>query len=276
MRKVIACFLTLILLIPGISLAEDSLPSRDEYLENLKMIGLTIQDFHMDVEVSQIDGYDVDTLWQGANEYYPTIMKLYSQNGNVQAITISCPKFSNSVIESNYYTCIMATFGAMGILDANRKAALPDGWTGESVQTRGDLYDGGYTYACVDEFDALKYVDAYIVATPEPTETPVPTAKNNNPSVGDLNALASALTYLSVMPFSRSGLIEQLEYEGYTTEESTYAVDNCGANWKEQAAIAAKGYLDIMSFSREGLIDQLMYEGYTRSQAEYGVSQNGY
>lgn len=276
MKKTMACLLILIFLMPCLSVAQSSLPSRNEYLANLKMIGVTIPDFHMDVDVSQIDGYDVDTLWQGANENYPTIMKLYSKNGNVQAITISCPKFSNSVIESNYYTCILATFGAMGLLDANRKAALPDGWTGESVQTRGDLYDGGYTYACVDEFDALKYVDAYIVATPEPTDTPSPTTKDNNPGVGDLNALASAITYLSVMPFSRSGLIDQLEYEGYTTSEATYAVDNCGADWKEQAAIAAKGYLDVMSFSRDGLIDQLMYEGYTRSQAEYGAAQNGY
>ncbi|HOA80824.1 MAG TPA: Ltp family lipoprotein [Defluviitaleaceae bacterium] len=34
-----------------------------------------------------------------------------------------------------------------------------------------------------------------------------------------------AETYLETMPFSRSSLIEQLEFEGFTTEEATYAAD---------------------------------------------------
>ena len=78
------------------------------------------------------------------------------------------------------------------------------------------------------------------------------------------------------MAFSYSGLISQLEFEGYTTEEATYAADNCGADWKEQAAKKAKNYLDTMSFSRQGLIDQLEFEGFTSEQAVYGVTQNGY
>ena len=78
------------------------------------------------------------------------------------------------------------------------------------------------------------------------------------------------------MPFSYSGLIEQLEYESYSTEDATYAADNCSADWNEQAAKSAKKYLDVMAFSRDGLIEQLMFDGYTQEQAEYGVSQNGY
>ena len=78
------------------------------------------------------------------------------------------------------------------------------------------------------------------------------------------------------MAFSRSGLIKQLEYEGYTKEEATYAVDHCGADWKEQAAKSAASYLRTMSFSRDGLIKQLEYEGFTHEQAVYGVEQNGY
>ena len=49
--------------------------------------------------------------------------------------------------------------------------------------------------------------------------------------------------------------ILQLEYEGYTTEEATYAADNRGADWNKQAAKAATSYLELTSFSREGLID---------------------
>ena len=95
-------------------------------------------------------------------------------------------------------------------------------------------------------------------------------------TIGQRNALNSAKSYLDIMAFSYTGLIEQLEYEGYTTEESTYAADNCGADWNEQAAKSAKNYLDIMSFSRDGLIEQLEYEGFTHEQAVYGVEQNGY
>lgn len=90
------------------------------------------------------------------------------------------------------------------------------------------------------------------------------------------NAIKSAQSYLSFMSFSRKGLIEQLEYEGFSTEVSTFAVDSLGANWKEQAAKSAKEYLDLMSFSRSGLIDQLIYEGFTREEAEYGVTAAGY
>ena len=53
-------------------------------------------------------------------------------------------------------------------------------------------------------------------------------------------------------------------------------MDNCGADWNEQAAKKAQSYLDTGSFSREQLIDQLEYEKFTTEQAEYGVSQVGY
>lgn len=78
------------------------------------------------------------------------------------------------------------------------------------------------------------------------------------------------------MAFSYKGLVEQLEYEGYSNEEATYAVDNCGANWNEQAAKKAESYMSYMSFSRSGLIEQLEYEGFTSKQAEYGVTAVGY
>lgn len=92
-------------------------------------------------------------------------------------------------------------------------------------------------------------------------------------SSGMKNALRSAKDYLEIMPFSYSGLIEQLEYEGYSYSEAKYAADNCGADWYEQAAKSAENYLKIMSFSRSGLIEQLEYEGYTHQQAVYGVDK---
>lgn len=96
-------------------------------------------------------------------------------------------------------------------------------------------------------------------------------------TMGQRNALRSAQTYLSAgMGFSYSGLEDQLEYEGYSTEDATYAVDHCGADWNEQAAIKAKNYINSMSFSRSGLIEQLEFEGFSQSQAEYGATAVGY
>ena len=86
-------------------------------------------------------------------------------------------------------------------------------------------------------------------------------------------ALAAAKNYLKTMGFSKAGLIDQLEFEGYTAAEATYAVNNCGANWKEQAERVAKNYLKTMAFSKQGLIDQLEYEGFTSEEAAYGAEQ---
>ena len=100
--------------------------------------------------------------------------------------------------------------------------------------------------------------------------------QKNVPTQGEKNALASAKSYLTFSAFSRQGLIDQLKYEGYLQGEAEYAVDNCGADWYEQAAKSAKTYLEVSSFSRASLIEQLEYEGFTHEQAIYGVEQNGY
>lgn len=100
--------------------------------------------------------------------------------------------------------------------------------------------------------------------------------ENLSMTMGQKNALRSAKTYLKTMPFSKTGLIKQLEFEGYSTEDASFAADNCGADWKEQAVKKAKSYLDIMAFSKEGLIKQLEFEGFTNEEAVYGATANGY
>ena len=99
--------------------------------------------------------------------------------------------------------------------------------------------------------------------------------KNESTAVspGMRNALQSAKDYLDAMSFSRKGLIEQLEYEGYSSSEAEYAVEHCGADWNKQAYDMAKDYLKMMAFSRSSLIEQLEFEGFTHSQAVYGVDQ---
>lgn len=95
-------------------------------------------------------------------------------------------------------------------------------------------------------------------------------------TMGQKNALSKAGQYLSITGFSHDGLIKQLEFEGFSTEEATYAADNCGADWNEQAAKKAEEYLAVTSFSKSGLIDQLKFEGFTDEQANYGATAVGY
>jgi len=109
------------------------------------------------------------------------------------------------------------------------------------------------------------------------TTTSVATSvPHDNHTTGERNALASAESYLNYTAFSREGLIEQLEFEGFTHSQAVYGTDHCGANWNQQAALKAREYLNYSSFSRQGLIDQLEFEGFTHSQAAYGVDAVGY
>lgn len=94
-------------------------------------------------------------------------------------------------------------------------------------------------------------------------------------SASSQQAVAKAQDYLDYSAFSRSGLIDQLEFEGFSTQDATAAVDSLNVDWDEQAALKAQEYLDYSSFSRSGLIDQLVFEGFTQSQAQYGVNQAG-
>ena len=116
--------------------------------------------------------------------------------------------------------------------------------------------------------------------TTKPAETEKPTEAATEPTesmtTGQANALKAAKNYLSFSAFSHDGLIQQLEFEKYTTEQATYGADNCGADWFEQAAKSAKNYLSFSSFSKDGLIQQLEFEKFTHEQAVYGAEQNGY
>jgi hypothetical protein len=94
-------------------------------------------------------------------------------------------------------------------------------------------------------------------------------------TVSQRNAVRTAKDYLDYTAFSRKGLIQQLEYEGFSTDDATYAVDHIAVDWNEQAAKAAKDYLDYSGFSRSGLIEQLEYEGFTPAQAAYGATAAG-
>lgn len=95
-------------------------------------------------------------------------------------------------------------------------------------------------------------------------------------SLAQQNAVREAESYLGFTAFSRVGLIEQLEYEGYSTEDATFAVDFVNPDWNAECAEDAADYLEFTSFSREGLYEQLAYEGYTPEQIEFGLAAVGY
>ena len=90
---------------------------------------------------------------------------------------------------------------------------------------------------------------------------------------GQRNALSKAKDYLSFTSFSKSGLADQLKYDGFSRSEARWAVNHVRVSWRAQAVKKAKDYLDLTSFSRQGLIEQLEYDGFTHRQARYGVTK---
>jgi hypothetical protein len=112
------------------------------------------------------------------------------------------------------------------------------------------------------------------IAGVEQPET-APEAEEPGETVAQAQARISAATYLATAAFSRTGLLEQLDYEGFTTADAEHGVKSLSVDWDEQAALSAASYLEMGGFSRDGLIDQLVYEGFTQDQAEHGVDQVG-
>jgi uncharacterized protein YdeI (BOF family) len=113
------------------------------------------------------------------------------------------------------------------------------------------------------------------MTTEQSTESTEPATESMSETAGQKNAVRAAENYLDTAPFSKKGLIKQLEFEEYSTEDATYAVNAITVDWKEQAAKSAENYLDISAFSRSGLIKQLEFEGYTTEEATFGVDQAG-
>lgn len=86
--------------------------------------------------------------------------------------------------------------------------------------------------------------------------------------------LIIAKKYLSSFPYSRKGLIEQLNsHDIFTYESAVYAADNCGADWNEQAVKTAENYLFFEPHSYNQLLEALTsIEKFTYDQAIYGIN----
>lgn len=125
----------------------------------------------------------------------------------------------------------------------------------------------------VEETTTKKITEKPTEPSTKPQTEPIITKQNL--SVGQENALKKAKRYIETMPMSFDGLVEQLEYEGFSSEESHYGAENCGADWNEQAIKKAKSYIDLSGFSYSNLIEQLEYEKFTHDQATYGADNCG-
>lgn len=67
--------------------------------------------------------------------------------------------------------------------------------------------------------EQLKEVPAVVVPEPEPVDTA---------TMGEKNALKKAIAYLDLSAFSRSGLIAQLEFEGFTNAQAEFGAKAVG------------------------------------------------
>lgn len=138
-------------------------------------------------------------------------------------------------------------------------------------------------YFYVDEegvtLDSLSLYETVADTTTASTEPETTTSKEPETttetteaiSISKQNAIKQAESYLKHNSFSRSGLIHQLEYEKYSTEDATYAVDHINVDWREQCVKQAESYLKHNSFSRSGLIQQLEYEGFSTDDATFAA-----
>ena len=137
-------------------------------------------------------------------------------------------------------------------------------------------------------------------APEEPAETaveeapPESTASGNNPapeertasgnngeerntSTGEaLNrdkAMESAEKHLNAEneAYSRNGLIDKLQSEGFSNTDATYAADNSNADWEEQALKSAEHHMQNETHSYNDLISVLENEKFTNDEAVYGA-----
>ena len=92
-------------------------------------------------------------------------------------------------------------------------------------------------------------------------------------SAKETDVMSAAAFHLDGAGVSKESLRTVLENNGFTSEEIDYAMENCGADWYEQAKMCATEYMEYMSFSYKGLVVQLKFEGFTDEEAEFGAAE---
>ncbi len=115
------------------------------------------------------------------------------------------------------------------------------------------------------------------------TETPaeaqpfVPPVVPADATESQLEALATAESFIASSPFSKEGLASFLvNPTGYSEADAEFAAEYCSANWSEQAVLSAESYLEGFPKTTSGeLIEQLKFEGYTDEEIEFAINTLG-
>lgn len=131
-------------------------------------------------------------------------------------------------------------------------------------------FEGSFTNGDYNEYRKLTTLKPYNETT-ETTTVTTTTVATTTLSLEYQNAVKSAINWLKISSYSRTGLIKRLEADKFPTDAAIYAVDNCGADWNEQAVKSAQGWLKIDSYSKQGLVDRLIADGFTQSEAQHGA-----
>lgn len=74
------------------------------------------------------------------------------------------------------------------------------------------------------------------------------------------------------MTFSKTGLIKQLESEGFSRDSAERAVESLDVDWNEQAVKSANNTLQYISLSDSEIISWLISDGFTQDEAAYAIS----
>ena len=185
---------------------------------------------------------------------------------------------ANSMSDNAFIDCFYKVFLNRSADSAGRSywsSAIQSTWYDTTTLFTGFADSDEFAQKCAAYgIDAGEHIEVPNVTRGQ-SSTPSTPATTQSTTRSQQNAVNTAQDYLRFMSFSRSGLIDQLEFEGFSTADATYGVDNCGADWDAQAISCAQSYLRLFSFSRSGLVEQLIFEGFTTAQAENAANAVG-
>ena len=213
-----------------------------------------------------------DNTKKDKKENIEQIIKNYASNGSIlenYSKFILITKINSEGKEDYFYNTSVYNLPSMTKVDSESKTYI------DFVQFTTDSFGSSSSSNKTDKNTSTQTSKEQNTTTTI-QDNKQDTSQANSATLGEKNALSKAKSYLSYSAFSYKGLVEQLEFEGFSNQEATDGADNCGADWNEQAAKKAKSYMSYSSFSKNSLIEQLEFEGFTKEQAQYGATSVGY
>lgn len=138
---------------------------------------------------------------------------------------------------------------------------------GDGTLAPQDAVNRAVCAAMISRFTGSSAEDPSPSVPQEPQEPQEPTEREQ--------ALTQAQAYLSYEPLSYTVLVKTLQLDGYSADAATYAADNCGADWDEQASRAIVDALEVRHYSCDGVTARLNAMGFTADQTARAVNTCG-